>query len=159
MAEQPTLFSRIIAGDIPADIIYRDEYCVAFRDIQPQAPVHLLIVPVEPIPSVADVDPSHEQMLGHLLVVAARLGHDFGVAAFGIPPDRQSWRDAGQTVPHLHVHLLGGRPLGALVGDRARIGTLTNRDRKSLYSANNSRRAPRDTCVRATWHWMGGDGG
>lgn len=115
MAAQPTLFSRIIAGDIPADIIYRDEFCVAFRDIQPQAPVHLLIVPIEPIPSVANVDPMHEQMLGHLLVVAARLGKEFGVAHSGYRLIINHGDDAGQTVPHLHLHLIGGRPLGMLV--------------------------------------------
>ncbi|MDQ6602183.1 MAG: histidine triad nucleotide-binding protein [Chloroflexota bacterium] len=116
MTAQPTLFSRIIAGDIPADIVYRDEYCIAFRDIQPQAPVHLLVVPVEPIPGVANVDPMHEQMLGHLLVVAARLGEEFGVARSGYRLIINHGEDAGQTVPHLHLHLIGGRPLGALVG-------------------------------------------
>lgn len=116
MTAQPTLFGRIIAGDIPADIVYRDEYCIAFRDIQPQAPVHLLIVPVEPIPGMANVDPMHEQMLGHLLVVAARLGEEFGVARSGYRLIINHGEDAGQTVPHLHLHLIGGRPLGALVG-------------------------------------------
>jgi histidine triad (HIT) family protein len=116
MVEQPTIFSRIIAGEIPATIVYRDEYCVAFRDAQPQAPVHLLIVPIEPIPSVADVAPAHEQLLGHLLVVAARLGGEFGVAGSGYRLIINHGDDAGQTVPHLHVHLIGGRPLGALVG-------------------------------------------
>ncbi len=116
MPTEPTLFSRIIAGDILADIVYRDEQCVAFRDIQPQAPVHLLIVPVEPIPSVANVDPMHERLLGHLLVVAARLGAEFGVAHSGYRLIINHGDDAGQTVPHLHLHLIGGRPLGALVG-------------------------------------------
>lgn len=116
MTAQPTLFSCIIAGDIPADIVYRDEYCIAFRDIQPQAPVHLLIVPIEPIPGMANVDPMHEQMLGHLLVVAARLGEEFGVARSGYRLIINHGEDAGQTVPHLHLHLIGGRPLGALVG-------------------------------------------
>lgn len=116
MTEQPTIFSRIIAGEIPADIVYRDEFCVAFRDIQPHAPVHILIVPVEPIASVADVDPSHEQLLGHLLVVAARLGRENGVEASGYRLIVNHGNDAGQTVPHLHVHLIGGRPLGALAG-------------------------------------------
>lgn len=115
MAEQPTIFSRIIAGDIPADIVYRDEQCVAFRDIQPQAPVHVLIVPIEPVRSVADVEPTHERLLGHLLVVAARLGNEFGVAGSGYRLIINHGDDAGQTVPHLHVHLIGGRPLGPLV--------------------------------------------
>ncbi|MGI8689079.1 MAG: histidine triad nucleotide-binding protein [Thermomicrobiales bacterium] len=117
MAAQPTLFSRIIAGDIPAGIVYRDEYCFAFRDIQPHAPVHLLIVPIEPIPSVANVEPAHERLLGHLLVIAARLGEEFGVAGSGYRLIINHGDDAGQTVPHLHLHLIGGRPLGALVGD------------------------------------------
>lgn len=116
MAEQPTIFSRIIAGEIPASIVYRDEYCAAFRDVQPQAPVHLLIVPIEPISGVAAVEPAHEQLLGHLLVVAARLGREFGVAESGYRLIINHGDDAGQTVPHLHVHLLGGRSLGALVG-------------------------------------------
>ncbi len=116
MVTQLTLFSRIIAGDIPADIVYRDEQCIAFRDIQPQAPVHLLIVPIEPIQSVANVDPMHERMLGHLLVVAAHLGKEFGVAHSGYRLIINHGDDAGQTVAHLHLHLLGGRPLGALVG-------------------------------------------
>jgi histidine triad (HIT) family protein len=115
MANEPTIFSRIIAGEIPATIVYRDEYCVAFRDVQPQAPVHLLIVPTEPIPGVAEVEPAHERMLGHLLVVAARLGREFGVAESGYRLILNHGDDAGQTVPHLHIHLLGGRPLGALV--------------------------------------------
>jgi histidine triad (HIT) family protein len=115
MATQPTIFSRIIAGEIPADIVYRDEYCVAFRDIQAQAPVHLLIVPIEPIPSIATVDPAHERLLGHLLVVAARLGKEFGVEGSGYRLIINHGDDAGQTVPHLHLHLIGGRPLGALV--------------------------------------------
>src|SRR5689334_2644016 len=105
MAAQPTLFSRIIAGEIPADIVYRDEYCIAFRDIAPQAPVHLLIVPVEPIPTVADAEAGHERIIGHLFVVAARLGKEFGVAESGYRLIVNHGADAGQTVPHLHVHV------------------------------------------------------
>ncbi len=116
MAEQPTIFSRIIAGEIPADIVYRDEYCIAFRDIAPQAPVHVLIVPVEPIPTVAAAETGHEAIIGHLFVVAAQLGEEFGVAESGYRLIINHGADAGQTVPHLHVHLLGGRNLGALVG-------------------------------------------
>ncbi len=116
MDAQPTIFSRIIAGEIPADIVYRDEFCIAFRDIQPQAPVHLLIVPIEPIASVAHASPAHEQLLGHLLIVAAHLGEEFGVADSGYRLIINHGDDAGQTVHHLHLHLIGGRPLGALVG-------------------------------------------
>ena len=119
MADAPTLFSRIIAGDIPADIVYRDEMCVAFRDVQPQAPVHLLIVPVTPLSSIASADPMHERLLGHLLVVAARLAEEFGVAASGYRLVINHGDDGGQTVPHLHLHLIAGRPLGALVSGGA----------------------------------------
>jgi histidine triad (HIT) family protein len=118
MAE-PTIFSRIIAGEIPANIVYRDAQCVAFRDIQPQAPTHILIVPVEEIASIADMSPEHEQLVGHLFSVAARLAQDEGIAESGYRLIINHGADAGQTVPHLHVHLLGGRPLGALVGGAA----------------------------------------
>jgi histidine triad (HIT) family protein len=115
MAE-PTIFSRIITGEIPANIIYRDDRCVAFRDIQPQAPTHILVVPIEEIASVADMTPAHEQLVGHLVAVAAHLARDEGIAESGYRLIINHGADAGQTVPHLHVHLLGGRPLGALVG-------------------------------------------
>lgn len=111
----PTLFSRIIAGEIPGDIIYRDDRCVAFRDIAPAAPVHVLVVPVEPIPSLTDVDETHDALLGHLLVVAARMAAQEGVAASGYRVIINTGTDGGQTVPHLHLHVIGGRALGALV--------------------------------------------
>lgn len=111
----PTLFSRIIAGEIPSDIIYRDDRCIAFRDIAPAAPVHVLVVPIEPIPSLADVDTAHEALLGHLLVVAARIAQAEGIAVSGYRVVINTGTDGGQTVPHLHMHILGGRALGALV--------------------------------------------
>ncbi len=118
MAE-PTIFSRIIAGEIPANIVYRDAQCVAFRDIQPQGPTHILVVPVEEIASIADMTPAHEQLVGHLFAVAAKLARDEGIAERGYRLIINHGPDAGQTVPHLHVHLIGGRPLGALVGGAA----------------------------------------
>jgi histidine triad (HIT) family protein len=118
MAE-PTIFSRIIAGEIPANIIYRDDQCVAFRDIQPQGPTHILVVPNEPIPSIAEVTPDHEQLVGHLFVVAAKLARDEGIDASGYRLIINHGADAGQTVSHLHVHVIGGRPLGPLVGGAA----------------------------------------
>lgn len=111
----PTLFSRIIVGEIPGDVIYRDDRCIAFRDIAPVAPVHVLVVPVEPIPGLTDVDASHEALLGHLLVVAARVAQQEGIAASGYRVIINTGTDGGQTVPHLHLHVLGGRTLGALV--------------------------------------------
>lgn len=116
MSDAPTLFSRIIAGDIPGQFVYQDDRCVAIRDIQPAAPTHILVIPIAEIPSVADVDASHEALLGHLLVVAARVAAQEGVAESGYRLIINHGADGGQTVPHLHIHILGGRPLGALVG-------------------------------------------
>lgn len=112
----PTLFSRIIAGEIPATVVYCDDDCIAIRDIQPQAPTHILIIPIEPLASVADMTPEHERLVGHLLAVAAQLARDEGITETGYRLIINHGADAGQTVPHLHVHLIGGRPLGALVG-------------------------------------------
>lgn len=111
-----TLFERIIAGEIPGDFVYRDERCVAFRDIAPAAPVHVLIVPVEPLPDLDAATEAHAALLGHLLLVAARVAREQGVAASGYRVIANTGADGGQTVPHLHLHLIGGRPLGALVG-------------------------------------------
>lgn len=113
----PTLFSRIIAGEIPGDIIYRDDRCIAFRDIAPAAPVHVLVVPIEPIPSLADVSVEHEALLGHLLVIAAQIAHTEGIAVSGYRVIINTGTDGGQTVAHLHLHILGGHTLGALVAD------------------------------------------
>lgn len=118
----PTLFSRIIAGEIPSDFVHRDDRCVAFRDIAPAAPVHILIVPVEPLPSLADATEAHTALLGHLLVVAARVAVEQGIGASGYRVIINVGMDGGQSVPHLHLHLIGGRPLGALVGGSASHG-------------------------------------
>ena len=108
MAED-TIFSRILRGEIPCDEVYSDEHCLAFRDITPQAPVHVLVIPREPIPSLQDVREEHAGLLGHLLLVAARVAKQEGL---------EDWRTvinsgarAGQTVFHLHVHVIGGRAL------------------------------------------------
>lgn len=103
-----TLFSRIIDGEIPADIVYSDEHCVAFRDIAPQAPVHILIVPRQPIPGVAEVPDAGDHQF--LLNAARRVAEQEGLASYRLVVNHGE--EAGQTVPHLHVHLLGGRPLG-----------------------------------------------
>lgn len=108
-SQEETIFSRILRGEIPADRVHEDEQCIAFHDVQPQAPVHLLVIPREPLPSLAACDGSHAPLLGHLLLVAARVAREAGL---------ESWRTvintgapAGQTVFHLHVHVIGGRPL------------------------------------------------
>lgn len=111
----PTLFERIIQGELPANFVYRDERVVAFRDIHPRAPVHLLIVPIKPIPTANDVTPADEGVLGHLLVVAAELARREGIAADGYRLIINCNEHGGQEVFHLHVHLLGGKPLGPMV--------------------------------------------
>lgn len=105
---QPTIFSRIIAGEIPADILYEDEHCIVIRDIQPRAPVHLLIIPRQAIPRLVDSQPEHQSLLGHLMLVAGEMARKFEVGdAFRLVIN--NGRNAGQTVFHLHLHLLGSK--------------------------------------------------
>jgi histidine triad (HIT) family protein len=111
----PTLFERIISGELPASIVYKDERVTAFRDIHPRAPIHILIVPNKPIPTANDVTAADEALIGHMVVVAAQIAHDQGIAESGYRLIVNCNRDSGMEVSHLHVHLLGGRPLGAMV--------------------------------------------
>ena len=107
MAE-PTLFEKIIAREIPADIVYEDELCLAFRDINPQAPVHILVIPKKLIPMVGEAREEDEPLLGHLLTTAAKIANDGGYGdAFRLTINNGA--KAGQTVFHLHVHILAGR--------------------------------------------------
>lgn len=110
-----TLFLRIVRGEISADIVYQDDLVTAFRDIAPKAPVHVLIVPNEPIPTVADVEARHEPTLGRLFTVARRIAEDEGLADDGYRLIVNCKEHGGQEVDHLHVHLLGGRPLGPML--------------------------------------------
>lgn len=109
-----TLFEKIVAGDIPADIVYRDERVTAFRDINPQAPVHILVVPNRAIPTVNDLGEGDEALAGHLITVAANIAVREGIAASGYRLIVNCNRDGGQEVDHLHLHLLGGEPLGPM---------------------------------------------
>lgn len=109
MAE--TIFSKIIRREIPADIVYEDEWCLAFRDLNPQAPTHVLIIPKEDLEGLQAAAAHHEQLLGHLLLVAARLAEQEGIAATGYRCAINAGPNGGQSVYHLHVHLLGGRHL------------------------------------------------
>ena len=106
-----TLFEKIIAGQIPADIVYEDEYCVAFRDIHPQAPVHVLVVPRRPIPNVAEASSSDAELLGRVLLGAKAVAEKLGISETGYRLVFNNREDAGQTVYHLHCHVLGGRAL------------------------------------------------
>jgi len=111
MAENSCLFCRIIAGDIPGDLIHQDERCVAFRDINPQAPMHVLIVPREHLESLDEASQKDEALLGHLLRIGARLANDQGYADSGYRTVINTGAGAGQSVFHLHAHVLAGRPM------------------------------------------------
>jgi histidine triad (HIT) family protein len=110
MAEK-TLFEKICAKEIPATIVFEDELCVAFRDISPQAPIHILVIPREPIPRVGLAEAADEAVLGHLLLTAAKVARSEGIADTGYRLVINHGPDGGEAVPHLHVHLLGGRKL------------------------------------------------
>lgn len=111
----PTLFERIIRGEIPASFVHRDERVVAFRDIHPRAPTHILIVPIKPIATADDVSETDEGLLGHMFIVAADIARREGIAADGYRLIVNCRQHGGQEVFHLHLHLLGGRPLGPMV--------------------------------------------
>lgn len=107
-----TLFEKIIARQIPADIVYEDAHAVAFRDVHPQAPTHVLVVPRQPIPKLADATPEHAELLGRCLLAVQAVARQLGLDAGGYRVVINNGDDAGQTVFHLHMHLLGGRKLG-----------------------------------------------
>ncbi len=106
------LFCKIAAGEIPADIVHADDEFVAFRDIAPRAPVHVLLIPRRHIPSPGDLGDGDAALAGRLLVAAARIAHELGLDVTGFRWVLNSGADGGQTVPHLHLHMLGGRELG-----------------------------------------------
>lgn len=106
-----TIFGRIIRREIPARIEHEDELCLAFHDVAPQAPVHVLVIPKRPLASLADATEDDGGLLGHLVVVATRLARKLGLHQ-GYRLVVNCGRDGGQSVDHLHVHLLGGRSLG-----------------------------------------------
>ncbi|AEY01580.1 HIT-like protein/diadenosine tetraphosphate (Ap4A) hydrolase-like HIT family hydrolase [Oceanimonas sp. GK1] len=114
MAEE-TIFSKIIRKEIPADILYQDELVTAFRDISPKAPTHILIIPNVVIPTVNEVAAEHELALGRMFTVARKLAADAGIAEDGYRLMVNCNRHGGQEVYHIHMHLLGGRPLGPML--------------------------------------------
>ncbi len=105
------LFCRIIEGNIPSTAVYQDEQCYAFNDIDPKAPVHVLVIPRRHIASLAHAEPGDEALLGRLLAVAAEIARQKALGN-GYRVTISTGRDGGQTVEHLHLHLLGGRPMG-----------------------------------------------
>jgi histidine triad (HIT) family protein len=106
-----TLFQKIAAGDIPAKFVHHDDVCIAFHDVNPQAPVHVLVVPREPIARIAQARSSDQALLGHLLLTAAKVASELGLTESGFRIVINNGKDGGESVPHLHVHVLGGRQM------------------------------------------------
>ena len=106
-----TLFEKIISREIPADIVYEDDLVLAFNDINPKAPTHVLIIPKKPIPRIAEAEPEDHQVLGHLLLKAREVAGKLGLHEKGFRLVFNNGHDAGETVPHLHLHILGGREM------------------------------------------------
>lgn len=107
-----TLFEKIIAREVPGTIVYEDDLVVAFKDVKPQARVHVLIVPRKPIPRIAEAEPEDHALLGHLLLKAAEVARQQGLSGSGFRLVFNNGPDAGEAVPHLHCHIIGGRKLG-----------------------------------------------
>jgi histidine triad (HIT) family protein len=108
------IFCRIANGEVPSEILYRDDQVIAFADISPKAPVHLLVVPKRHIEAVADLTEADEPLMGHIVTVANHLAREAGVSEKGYRLVVNCGPEGGQLVPHLHLHLLGGRQLGSL---------------------------------------------
>lgn len=106
-----TIFKKIIDKEIPADIVCDDEICIAFRDIDPKAPVHILIIPKKEIPSMAEISDADKDILGHLFMVASKIAKDEGISESGYRLVVNTNTEGGQEVYHLHIHLLGGRQM------------------------------------------------
>jgi histidine triad (HIT) family protein len=108
---EDTIFSKIIRKEIPAEIVYEDDLCLAFRDVSPQAPTHVLLIPKKPIPKLADVASDDKELLGHMMLTLKDLAEQLGIADDGYRVVINSGQQGGQTVFHLHMHLLGGRAM------------------------------------------------
>lgn len=109
--ETDTVFAKILRGEIPADVVYEDDRCLAFRDVNPQAPVHVLVIPRETVVGIQGASAEQESLLGHLMLIAAEVARIEGISETGYRCVVNAGRDGGQSVDHLHVHVLGGRPM------------------------------------------------
>lgn len=107
-----TLFEKIVARELPAKIVYEDDLVLAFHDIRPQAPTHVLVIPKKPIPRIAEAGPEDQQVLGYLLLKAGEVARQLGLGHDGFRLVFNNGPAAGEAVPHLHCHILGGRQLG-----------------------------------------------
>nr|VFK14616.1 MAG: histidine triad (HIT) family protein [Candidatus Kentron sp. LPFa]VFK30377.1 MAG: histidine triad (HIT) family protein [Candidatus Kentron sp. LPFa] len=110
-----TIFSKIISRELPADIVYQDDRVTCFRDINPAAPVHILIIPNKEIPTLNDLEEEDEALAGYMLLVAKKLARQEGISESGYRLIMNCNRDGNQEVFHLHLHLMGGRPLGGMI--------------------------------------------
>ena len=110
-----TIFSKIIMGESPSDMVYQDDLVTAFRDIHPVAPVHILVVPNKVIPTVDDLTVKDEQVAGRMMLVAGKIARQEGIAESGYRLIINCRNHGGQEIYHLHLHLIGGRPLGPMV--------------------------------------------
>ena len=108
---EKTLFEKICDKEIPADIVYEDDQVFAFRDINPKAPTHVLVIPRKPIPRINAAESEDQPLLGHLLLTAAEVARSLGLGEGGYRLVLNNGTDAGETVPHLHCHILGGRKM------------------------------------------------
>ena len=104
-----TVFTKIINKEIPADIVYEDEFCLAFKDINPQAPIHILLIPKKEIPSSQEIKEEDQDLMGHLMVKIPKITEKLNLSTYRLVVN--TGEDAGQTVSHIHIHILGGRKL------------------------------------------------
>ena len=116
MEKADCIFCRIVAGKIASDIVYQDEEVIAFRDINPQSPVHLLVIPRKHFTSLAQITDKEAPLIGHMVSVANQLARDEGISESGYRLVINSGRQGGQLVPHLHLHVMGGRQLSGHLG-------------------------------------------
>ena len=107
-AVSESIFTKIINGEIPSDLVYEDEHCIVINDINPQAPVHALVIPRKPVRMLIDAEPDDQALLGHLMLVAAKVARELGVAD-GFRVVVNNGESVGMTIYHLHLHILGGR--------------------------------------------------
>ena len=110
------IFCKIVAGEIPSDTVYQDEEVIAFRDINPVAPTHLLIIPKKHIPSLAHLPDAETPLIGHMVKIANQLAREEGISGSGYRLAISCGKQGGQLVPHLHMHLVGGRQLSNVIG-------------------------------------------
>ena len=109
------VFCKIVNKELPAKVVYEDDLVMAFYDINPQAPVHILIVPKEHIPTVNDLEEKHKELIGHIFLVARKIAQDMGYAENGYRKLINCNRDGGQEIYHIHYHLFAGKPLGPMI--------------------------------------------